>query len=91
MGVSSGTLRCEHLLHRFAMIAVPTQFSGGFKAAVDTIEEVSLYGDSHLVPLNPSALSKFGSWTALLSSCILIYLGFLFFKKSNLSDKMTMN
>ena len=91
MGVSSGALRCEHVIRHFAMISVPTYFSGGFKAAVDTIEEVSLYGDSHLVPLCHSVLSQFESWTAVLSACILIYSGFLLFKKSNFYDNKIMN
>jgi hypothetical protein len=73
------------------MITVPTYHPGGFKAAVDAIEEVSLYGDSHLVPLSPSVFSQFESWTAILSSSILIYSGFVFFKKSNSYDKLTMN
>jgi hypothetical protein len=67
MGVPFGTSRCVHiralrLLIRYKRSSF--EFAGGFTTAVDLIEDVALYGDSHLVP--PQYAYDSVPWTSIL-------------------------
>jgi hypothetical protein len=47
--------------------------SGGFTAAVDVIEEVSVYGDAHLVPFSAAESNVFNCCYPILVSCVISY------------------
>ena len=49
------------------------EFLGGFTTAVDLVEEVSLYGDSHFVPCSPTDAYYIVQWASLFLSVVLLH------------------
>ena len=49
------------------------EFVGGFTTAVDLVEDVSLYGDSHFVPCSPTDAYDIVQWASLFLSFVLLH------------------